>query len=68
MSFLAHNGQLPGLTQHVPLFVLPALKVGNITLYAEMEHGQVFDWVLLRIQSSNETEPSPFVEIPPQLV
>lgn len=55
-------------TEHVALFVLPALAVGNMRLNAEMEHGQVFDWILSWVQASYEPETSALVNVPANLV
>ena len=59
---------ITSLTEHVALLVLPALTVGNVALDSEMEHRQVFDGVLVRIQSSNEAETCSIVDVATQLL
>ena len=53
----------PQLTHHVAPLVLPALLVGQVSLDPEMEDGEIFDAVLLRLQSPDDAEALAVVDI-----
>lgn len=63
VSAMSWTGSSRRRTKHVALLVLASLAVGDVALNSEVQHGQVFDRVSLRIQSSNQPETCSIMEV-----
>jgi hypothetical protein len=50
-------------TQHVSFAVLATMPIRNIRLDAEIEHGEILDGVLLRVQAADDPETPPGVDV-----
>lgn len=57
------NGNEDKLTQHVALFVLTPMAIGDVRLNAKMKYGEVLDRVLLWIQPANNAKTLAIIDV-----